>query len=93
VTFQQQNAAYQAKCAVLLEGDLNIELLKKALQTVVNRQEILRTRFQQTSIMPLPLQVVSEVGSISWSDINLSDMTEETRGRSPKSPSGRSLSI
>src|SRR5215216_6649073 len=75
--FQRESSAYQTKCAVLIEGDLNTEVLREAFRMVGDRQEILRTSFQQASIMPLPLQVVSEVGSVSWSEINLSDMTKD----------------
>ena len=38
--------AYHAQCAILIEGDLDHDLLKAAIHSLVDRHEILRTVFQ-----------------------------------------------
>ncbi|HEY9706695.1 MAG TPA: condensation domain-containing protein, partial [Oculatellaceae cyanobacterium] len=52
------NQPYRAHCAVLIEGNLNLEILKLALQDVINRHEILRTTFRVLEGMNLPLQAI-----------------------------------
>jgi amino acid adenylation domain-containing protein/non-ribosomal peptide synthase protein (TIGR01720 family) len=51
---------YRAHCTVLIEGNLNREILKAALQDVINRHEILRTTFRVLEGMNLPLQVIGD---------------------------------
>lgn len=66
---------YRVQCAVLIEGSLNIENLKTALEKVVNRHEILRTTFKSLPGLTIPLQVIGE-GNISWGcGHNLSNLT------------------
>ena len=42
----EQCSPYRAQCAVLIEGALNVAIIKDALHKVVERHEILRTAFQ-----------------------------------------------
>lgn len=72
-SLQQDSLAYQSQCTILLEGKLNTEVFKSALQTVVNRYEILRTTFHRLPGMKVPIQVVADSSIPSWSNINLSD--------------------
>ncbi|GAB4190120.1 MAG: hypothetical protein Fur006_31930 [Coleofasciculaceae cyanobacterium] len=51
---------YRAHCAVLIEGNLKPEILKAALQDVINRHEILRTTFRVLEGMNIPLQVIGD---------------------------------
>lgn len=51
---------YRTQCAVIIEGILNIETLKSALDTVVNRYEILRTIFKSLPGEIIPLQVITD---------------------------------
>lgn len=53
------NAAYRADCAVLIEGVLDLSILKAALHDVVARHEILRTSFRSLPGMTIPLQVIN----------------------------------
>ncbi len=50
--------------AVIITGNLNIEVLKTALQNVVNRYEILRTNFHCLPGMTVPLQVIADTSDI-----------------------------
>jgi amino acid adenylation domain-containing protein len=63
----QQPTAFYAQCAVLIEGLLDARRLKKAVEKVVERHEILRTGFQLLPGMSTPLQVINETGP-SWGE-------------------------
>ena len=68
---QQNSQVYRSQCAILLEGNLKIEVLKAALQQVVNRHEILRTTFHRTRGIKLPIQVITNDSDLSIQDIDL----------------------
>ncbi|MBW4457213.1 MAG: amino acid adenylation domain-containing protein [Nostoc indistinguendum CM1-VF10] len=70
---QQDSSAYLTQCAILLKGDLKPEVLKAALQQVINRHEILRTSFRRLTGVKTPVMVVTDRGSPLWQDIDLSD--------------------
>ncbi|WP_199326928.1 non-ribosomal peptide synthetase [Nostoc sp. FACHB-888] len=58
---------FRAQVAVLIQGKLDIANLKEALKNVVNKHEILRTKFQCLSGMEIPVQVIND-SSICWED-------------------------
>jgi len=62
-SLQQGGPIYRAQCAMLLEGDVNLQVLQQALNKVVNRHESLRTAFQRIPGMKLPLQHVADGSS------------------------------
>lgn len=65
---------YSAQCAILIEGALNTESLRAALEDIVQRHEILRTTYQSLAGMEIPVQVIAESG-ISWeSSHDLTDL-------------------
>ncbi|HYO90859.1 MAG TPA: condensation domain-containing protein, partial [Pyrinomonadaceae bacterium] len=67
----------RASCAVLIEGAINTETLRAAVEKVAGLHDILRTGFQSLPGMKMPLQVVSE-SSINWeTDIDLSGLDEQ----------------
>jgi amino acid adenylation domain-containing protein len=75
----QQDNPYRAQCSVLIEGDLDEELLRRAVQRVISRHEILRTRFYCLPGISMPLQVVSE-SCIFWPpacDLSHLDVTQQ----------------
>src|SRR5208283_1521862 len=63
---------YRAQCAVLIEGSLNLQVLRAALQDVYDRYEILRTTFRCPDGMNVALQVVNEEKAPSIEEYNLS---------------------
>src|SRR5205085_8805650 len=70
---QQANpgAPYWARCAVRVEGDLDTDVLKAALRRVIERHEILRTRFVGLPGVTLPLQVIAGDGSFLYDEADL----------------------
>jgi amino acid adenylation domain-containing protein len=69
---QPDGAALRCQCAVLLEGGLEIDALRGALDGVVAAHEILRTSFVRAPGMKLPVQVVGESGAYAWRHEDLS---------------------
>ncbi|MBD2166660.1 amino acid adenylation domain-containing protein [Calothrix membranacea FACHB-236] len=65
---QQNSSVYLTKCAILIEGNLQVNILKKSLQKVIDRNEILRTSFHKTRGLKLPIQVVENNVSLSWQE-------------------------
>ncbi|MCC5610231.1 amino acid adenylation domain-containing protein [Nostoc sp. CHAB 5834] len=51
---------YRTQCAVFIEGIVNIEALEIALNTVINRHEILRTTFKSSPGESIPFQVITD---------------------------------
>jgi len=70
-------AAFNSTVAVLLEGKLEVETLKNAVNQVVARHEILRTTFERRPGMKVPVQVVNETLAPSWKESDLSALPVE----------------
>ncbi len=64
---RQQNTV----CVVQIQGALQDAELRRALQTVIERHEILRTVFVRQSGMKVPFQVVQENLEPAWESIDL----------------------
>ncbi|MEG4838963.1 amino acid adenylation domain-containing protein [Microcoleus sp. B9-D4] len=76
----QQNKSqqtYRVRGAILITGNLDREILKSALQNVVNRHEILRTSFHCLPGMTLPLQAIASTGEVPISEHNLSGLSSK----------------
>ncbi|MEH2448289.1 MAG: amino acid adenylation domain-containing protein [Nostoc sp.] len=74
---ESDNFPYYSQCAVLIEGNLDIDTLRVALELVVSRHEILRTNFHCLPGMTIPLQVIRN-NSIVW------DENHNLRGCTPQ---------
>ncbi|MDZ7959074.1 MAG: amino acid adenylation domain-containing protein [Aulosira sp. DedQUE10] len=55
---QENSSAYRAICAIAIEGNLKIDILKLALERLVSKYEILRTTFYKPRGIKIPIQVV-----------------------------------
>ncbi|MBD2128004.1 amino acid adenylation domain-containing protein [Microcoleus sp. ZQ-A2] len=71
---QQDSLAYCASCAIQIEGNLNVQALKSALNQIVNRHESLRTTFHRQPGIKIPIQVIAESGTLSWNQVNLKEL-------------------
>src|SRR4028118_538988 len=71
---QQGSLAYRASCAIRIEGNLNVQALKSALNQTVNRHESLRTTFHRQPGIKIPIQVIAESGTLSWNQVNLKEL-------------------
>jgi len=64
---------YHAQCAISIEGSLDTEILKVALQKLFERHEILRTSFRYGRGTTVPLQIVDPKAILVIDDHDLSD--------------------
>ena len=64
-----------AQCAIRIEGQIEVELLRVALQQVCDRHEVLRTRFHRQAGMKFPLQVIAESSHIIWNFVDASNLS------------------
>jgi len=56
----------RAHCLITIEGELNVEVLRRAVEVVAQRHDALRLTFQRLPGMTIPLQVLGESESV-WS--------------------------
>ena len=63
---QQEGVHGHAQCAVLIEGPLHRDRLRAALETLVERHEILRTTLHLQPGVKVPLQVIQEEPEVLW---------------------------
>src|SRR6185436_3034917 len=71
-SLQQESPAYRIQCAILLEGILNAQVLKEAVQVVVGRHGILRTTFQFLRGIKNPFQSITGSGGAAWRELDWS---------------------
>ena len=74
---EPDSPVYNQFKALRLRGRLNREALQKALDTIVERHEVLRTTF--SSVDDQPIQVIHEHGSVELSAIDLMGIPIEQR--------------
>ena len=78
-------ATYHARCSVLLEGKLNPDILRTALQSIATRHEILRTPFRRLPGMLIPLRVYNppSITALNYRDLSGLDwQDQQAAGRS-----------
>ena len=54
------SAPMQLTCSIMIDGSVDAALLNTALDRLVARHEILRTRFERLPGMEVPVQVIAE---------------------------------
>ena len=62
---QENSSAYRAICAIVIEGNLQVNILKLTLEKLVNKYEILRTKFYKPRGIKIPIQVVENNPALS----------------------------
>jgi len=76
---QQDSSAYLTQCALLIESNLNLGILKAALRQVIRRHTILRTGFHRLSGRKFPVMVVADNCSPTLQVCDLSDWDKQER--------------
>jgi amino acid adenylation domain-containing protein len=74
---EAEEPVFHAAIAVLLEGKLEVDALRSALQKVVGRHEILRTTFERRPGMKVPVQMVHEDLAPAWAESDLRSLSAE----------------
>ena len=67
----------KVQCALLLEGAVHQEALKRAVFTAVEQHEILRATFDRMPGFKLPAQIVAESMAPSWRALDLSGESDD----------------
>ena len=75
----QNNPAYRAQSAILIEGHVDIAALTRAVGQIIDRHEILRTTVHRQPGIRTPVQVIAKC-SPSWrhEDLSKSDEAEQS---------------
>jgi len=76
---QQNSPAYITGCAISIEGALQPEVLKAALEQIVHRHEIFRTIFRRLPGRKLPVMTVVDDGLPEWQAIDLSHLDAQAQ--------------
>ena len=77
---EPDSPVYNQFKALKLRGRLNREALQKALDTIVERHEVLRTTF--LTVDDKPAQVIHEPGTVELTAIDLMGIAHRAAGRS-----------
>ncbi|MFW6357635.1 MAG: amino acid adenylation domain-containing protein, partial [Chroococcales cyanobacterium] len=72
--FDRNNTAYNMPAALRIEGELDLTALQASLNTIIQRHEILRTRF--TTFNNEPIQEVTAIDSVCISLIDLQSVSK-----------------
>src|SRR5205085_2641021 len=62
----------RARCLITIEGELNVQVLHRAVDMVAQRHDVLRLMFQRLPGMTIPLQQLVNVATLSSSVQELS---------------------
>ena len=68
---------YRVHCKIAVDGNVDIKILKAALNKVVQRHEILRTTFHRLPEITIPLQSIANSSTIPVHEHNLSGCNRE----------------
>ncbi|MDZ8091996.1 MAG: amino acid adenylation domain-containing protein [Nostoc sp. DedQUE05] len=74
---QQSSNLYCSQCAILVEGNVELEILKQALDKVIARNEIIRTSFHRPRGLKIPIQVIETNNSVSFDEHNLENISSQ----------------
>ena len=75
---EQGGRPRRSQCVVGIPGKYHCGSIEDALKRVVDRHEILRTRFPQMHGMKVPVQVISQ-SQLEWYEVNLTDLDAESQ--------------
>src|SRR5829696_7179174 len=82
-SLQQSNSGpFCARCAVLIDGEIDSATLRGSLQTIIARHEIFRTTLQSAPEIEFPVQVIADSCPPFYAELslcNLASKEQETR--------------
>ncbi|MEH2171961.1 amino acid adenylation domain-containing protein [Nostoc sp.] len=74
---QQNSSAFCSQASILIEGNLQPEILQKAIVQVVNQHEILRTDFSRLPEVKTPVMVVRDRISDNFEYLDICDYSQK----------------
>src|ERR1044071_7445895 len=69
--------SYRVRASVLIEGVIDVEILKASIAKIIDRHEILRTTFSCLPGLAFPLQVINSKSELSINEFDLSQLDSE----------------
>ncbi|HEX6804487.1 MAG TPA: condensation domain-containing protein, partial [Terriglobales bacterium] len=86
----QQRLAYRiqapdAACLLTLTGAVDADRIRKAVEQIASRHEILRTVFRRQTGMKLPFQVVLDRMDLTWREADLTTLDQVARDKAMES--------
>ncbi|HKX28566.1 MAG TPA: condensation domain-containing protein, partial [Blastocatellia bacterium] len=75
-TLQQDGSVYNSQLRLAIREPQESPVLRKALSRLVQRHQILRTRFRSLPGMRFPIQVISDQDGVEWEDRNPPGLSE-----------------
>jgi len=70
---QTEDSQYRAFSVIRIEGPLQVQLLESAVNSIVQRHEILRTTLYLAPGIKTPFQVISPAPQFSWQSVDLTN--------------------
>jgi amino acid adenylation domain-containing protein len=70
----EPSTPYCAQCNIRIDGLLDPAILKDAVQSAIDRHEILHTTFYRQPGAKTPVQVIAERGVVSWREVSLAGL-------------------
>ncbi len=74
---QQNSSAFCSQSSIFITGNLQPEILRKAIEQIVVRHDILRTSFSTLPGIKTPVMVVKNRSSFAWEYLDLSNASSE----------------
>ncbi|QSJ14568.1 amino acid adenylation domain-containing protein [Nostoc sp. UHCC 0702] len=74
---QHNSSAFCSQASILIEGNLQPELLQKAIRQVVNHHDILKTSFYCPPGVKTPVMVVADQSYLNWEYLNFTNLSQE----------------
>ncbi|MDZ8184107.1 MAG: amino acid adenylation domain-containing protein [Nostoc sp. ChiSLP02] len=68
---QQGGNFYRNQCGILIEGNLQVDILKQALDKIIARNEVLRTSFYRQPGLKIPIQVINNHTNVFLNEYDL----------------------
>jgi amino acid adenylation domain-containing protein/FkbM family methyltransferase len=88
--WQRQQALSVAQCLIRIDGPADAEVLRRSVQEVVKRHDVLRTSFERLPGMGLPLQVIGAAeAALCWTETELHVDGDDTLSRLMKEEANR----
>ncbi|KOP26731.1 thioester reductase [Hapalosiphon sp. MRB220] len=74
---QQHSSAFCSQASILIQGNLQPEILQKAIEQIVNHHDILRTSFYCLPGVKTPVMVVVDNNLFNWNYLDLSNCSQK----------------
>jgi amino acid adenylation domain-containing protein len=79
---QKHGHIHRYGATILFEGEVDVALLKRRLEKIVSKHEILRTTFHSNGAGQVPIQVINKEVALPWQCIDVRDLSAEEQAGS-----------